>query len=239
VDKAAFQNFVVGQNVEALSRRSKYLIWTLSNNAHVVFHLGMSGRLGVFDAITEIEKHTHVIFYLSNEKQIRFRDPRRFGFVEVFSSDQNLNESERFKSLGPEPLTDEFNTKYFAQIITSSKRPIKLAIMDAKIVVGVGNIYANEALFFAGIHPDKMANYLSLEKCSSLVENIKSVLKKAISKGGTTLNDYKNANGEPGYFQQELMVYGREGQDCTKCGKTIKKIVLGQRSTFFCKNCQS
>jgi formamidopyrimidine-DNA glycosylase len=236
VDRDSFEKYVNGQTILNVSRRAKYLVWELDNKSHVVFHLGMSGRLGVFDVNSPIEKHTHVSFTLNNHKQIRFRDPRRFGFAEVLNPSQSL--AKRFRLLGPEPLSVEFDNQYLYEKTRTSARAIKIFLMDSKIVVGIGNIYANEALFNAGIKPTKTSFELNQIEIKRLVESIKYILKIAIDAGGTTLKDYRNANGEPGFFQQKLAVYDRAGKACIQCGKIIEKIVIGQRSTFFCPTCQ-
>ena len=232
-----FERWAVGPKIERLSRRSKYLLWHLDNEATVVIHLGMSGRLGRYAPSEPIEKHTHVIFVLNNNLQIRYRDPRRFGLVEM-SPPGELSTYPRFKNLGVEPLSDDFNAKNLKKWLKTSKKPIKNWIMDAQNVVGVGNIYANEALFKAGIRPDRPASFLTDEEQKQLVEHIKEVLKQAISKGGTTLNDFRDASGEPGFFQLVLLVYQREGELCNRCKTPIERLTLAGRSSFFCPTCQ-
>ncbi len=231
-----FRAWVHGRSITGLSRRAKYLIWHLNNGAAVVIHLGMSGRLGLFPTKTPLEKHTHVVFRF-DDLQVRFRDPRRFGLVEVVAPGE-LDNYVRFAHLGVEPLSDDFNEDYVARTAQRSKKAIKLWILDAQNVVGVGNIYANEALFKAGIHPTRPANALKNNERRRLVKGIKSILNTALEKGGTTLNDFRNAHGEPGFFQQVLTVYQKEGEPCTACGSEIQKIVLSGRSTFFCPSCQ-
>lgn len=231
------QMWVQGEMIEKLSRRSKYLIIHLSNNAAVVIHLGMSGRLGLFPDGAPMEKHTHVVFHLEDGLQIRYRDPRRFGLIEVAAPDE-LRNYPRFLHLGVEPLSHNFNYSYMRAKMQRSKRAIKLWIMDAQNVAGVGNIYANEALFKAGIHPQRPANSLKGNEQRKLVRSIKSTLNSALQMGGTTINDFRNANGEPGFFQQVLSVYQREGEPCTACGSKIIKILLSGRGTFFCPACQ-
>ena len=236
VVKEDFELWVSGQKIIAIRRRAKYLIWDLDNNAGVIIHLGMSGRLGYFRSQDPVERHTHVVFYLSMG-HIRYRDPRRFGFIEVRKpGDKNFYK--RFLHLGVEPLQDNFNAEYLKQKTAHSIRPVKNILMDATIVVGIGNIYANESLFFAGIHPATPAKELSHLQREALIHSVKKVLKKAIEKGGTTLNDYRNANGEPGFFQLDLSVYGRENEACPRCNQLIRKIVLSGRSSFYCPACQ-
>jgi len=232
-----FKRHVVGQKIVALERRAKYLIWRLANDVRVVIHLGMSGQLGIFSPKAPRTKHTHVIFHLSNGQQIRFRDPRRFGLVDVVSP-QAIESYERFRHLGPEPLSDDFSASYLHERASKSKRNIKSLLMDASVVVGLGNIYVSEALFYAGILPQRLSASLSKVEARKLKTAIAHVLKKAIAKGGTTLNDYRNAQGEPGLFQLRLAVYGREDEPCIKCEQRIVKAVIGGRSSFFCEKCQ-
>lgn len=231
-----FAGFVNEQSVLSLSRRGKYIIVHLDNDAAIVIHLGMSGRLGLFHQTAPIEKHTHAIFYLSNGMELRYRDPRRFGSIEV-APPHTIASFPRFSHLGVEPLSNEFNFQYLTKK-TKSMRAIKLVIMDAKIVVGVGNIYANESLFYSKIDPRRHANSLSVQEIQALVKSLKRVLNTAIEKGGTTLNDFRNAYGEPGFFQLELAVYGRADHPCPLCGHSIHKTMVGARSTFFCPHCQ-
>ena len=230
--------WVQGETIHSLSRRSKYLVIHLSNNAAVIIHLGMSGRLGLFSHGVPLEKHTHVVFHLEDGLQIRYRDPRRFGLVEV-SAPGELENYPRFRHLGVEPLSRDFNTSYVQTKLRRSKKAIKLWITDAQNVVGVGNIYANEALFKAGIHPARPANSLESNEQRKLASSVKSTLRAALKMGGTTINDFRNANGEPGFFQQVLSVYQKEGEPCTVCGSKIIKTVLSGRSTFFCPTCQT
>lgn len=232
-----FDRWVKNVKVIKLSRRSKYLLWHLENDAVVVIHLGMSGRLGLFQKSDPLEKHTHLIFNFKDQ-QIRFRDPRRFGLVEVIPQG-GLAHYPRFKNLGVEPLSSDFHQKNVAKWLKNSKKPIKNWIMDAQNIVGVGNIYANEALFDAGIHPTRPARSLKNDEQQRLVQSVKSVLAAAIDKGGTTLNDFRDARSEPGFFQLDLCVYHKEGQPCRACGRKIQRIVMSGRSTFFCPSCQA
>lgn len=237
VDVKALKKWGEGFKIVNTSRRAKYILWEIENRAFIVIHLGMSGRLGYFVAENSLEKHTHVIFNLNSGIQIRFRDPRRFGLVGILKPDtQDKIDFER--NLGVEPLENEFSLDYLSTRVRTSKTPIKSWIMNSKNVVGVGNIYANEALFYAGIDPQRPACFLTKEEQLKLVQAIKSVLFRAIKMGGTTLNDFRNVSGEPGFFQVELAVYERNGQKCTQCFSTIEKIKLGGRSSYFCPVCQ-
>ena len=218
----------------AITRRAKYMLWQFEMGS-VVMHLGMSGTMRVVDADTPLKKHDHFEVVFSDGKALRLNDPRRFGAILWQPQGQSL---EVIDSLGPEPLSDDFNAEYLHQKLKSRKGAIKNAIMTNAVVVGVGNIYASESLFLSGIHPKRAANRISLKRCRLLAYNIKQVLENAIKQGGTTLKDFTQTDGTPGYFAQQLNVYGRENQACNQCQTPIKNIVLGQRSSFYCPKCQ-
>lgn len=224
-----------GSQVISIQRRSKYLLINTDKGC-IILHLGMSGSLRVLPENTPVEKHDHVDIVLSNNLAIRFRDPRRFG--SIFWTQADPLQHKRLVNLGPEPLDDEFSTDYLQQQTKGRKQNIKTLIMNSKIVVGVGNIYACESLFLAGIHPATIAGKISKIRLNRLVENIKQVLTKAISQGGTTLKDFTQSDGKPGYFAQSLNVYGRADEPCLKCKRPVKKMTQGQRSTFYCPKCQ-
>ncbi len=228
---------IEGLRVIDVTRRAKYLILHLEENHTVLIHLGMSGSLRIVDPSVHYRTHDHIAFTLSTGKELRFHDPRRFGIVTHAVLRDPLTHP-LFSSLGPEPLQPEFDAAYLKHALRSLQRPIKLAIMDNAIVVGVGNIYASESLLHAGIQPTTPSCKLSLPRLQRLVDAIKMVLEKSIAQGGTTLRDFLRENGEPGYFRQELLVYEREGQPCRICHTPIRKIILGQRSTYFCNKCQ-
>lgn len=231
------RQWLVQQSVEAVERRAKYVLCRMSNDAHLVIHLGMSGRLLWCDGALPLEKHDHIQFVLDDGDELRFRDPRRFGLVDVIAPGE-LESYVHFRHLGIEPLSNEFTAKTLFERAQGLARPIKNHLMDASRIVGVGNIYANESLFRAGIHPETPAGKLRLEDWQRLAKAVRSVLKTAIASGGTTLNDFYNSDGEMGYFQQYLKVYGREGEACDDCGATIKRLVQLGRSTYFCPQCQ-
>ena len=237
LDSQALLKYLPGQTINHVQRRSKYLVFLISNQAKMLIHLGMSGRLGIFRPSDFMEKHVHIIFDIDDHYELRFRDPRRFGFVEVIAP-ETTSDYPRFASLGPEPLDDEFNSIYFAKICRKTKRPIKNLLMDARAVVGIGNIYANEALFFAGVNPCKPADQLTESQIDNLVKAAKDILHKAIEKGGTTFRDYRNGFGEPGFFQFELAVYDRQTKPCKNCQSPIQRIKLSGRGTFICPRCQ-
>ncbi|MCF6767193.1 bifunctional DNA-formamidopyrimidine glycosylase/DNA-(apurinic or apyrimidinic site) lyase [Thiotrichales bacterium 19S11-10] len=223
------------QKIISIKRRSKYLVFEFSHG-NLIAHLGMSGIFRLYESpFPERIKHDHLEFYFDNYL-LRYHDPRRFGAI--LWTDTPLDEYPLLQSLGPEPLSDNFNVNYLANRLKHIKKAIKLAIMDSKIVCGVGNIYASEALFKAKIHPKTPANQLNSTQYKTLVNEIKSILTLAIEQGGTTLKDFKNSNGKPGYFTQKLNVYAKDKNPCIRCKTPIEKITLGQRSTFFCPKCQ-
>lgn len=224
-------------NIVSVERRAKYLLIHLPHGV-IMVHLGMSGSLRVFEdgAAPEAGKHDHVDLVLQNGTVLRYHDPRRFGAWLWFSG--AIETHALLSKLGPEPLENEFTAEYLQDALKNQKRAIKLALMDNHVVVGVGNIYANEALFATGILPTTAAKELSFEQCQRLVTEIKAVLTRAIAAGGSTLRDFVNSDGKSGYFQQQYFVYGRDGQACHQCGELIEKTILGQRSSFYCPHCQ-
>lgn len=225
-----------GQTVHQVERRAKYLLIELDKGC-LVIHLGMSGQLRFVQADTQPGKHDHLDFVMSSGKLLRYTDPRRFGAV-LWLKPGEQADHRLFSSLGPEPLSEEFNADYLYAKTRKRSLPIKSLIMDGKVVVGVGNIYANEALFLSGIRPNLAAGKLSKARTALLVDNIKQVLSRAIAQGGTTLKDFVNGEGKPGYFKQELLVYGRAGEPCVNCKKPLTETRLAQRSTVFCRQCQ-
>ncbi|WP_455210337.1 bifunctional DNA-formamidopyrimidine glycosylase/DNA-(apurinic or apyrimidinic site) lyase [Kaarinaea lacus] len=224
-----------GQRIDKVSRRGKYLLLHTQAGT-LLIHLGMSGSLRILPCETTPLKHDHVDIVLSNKQCLRLRDPRRFGCVLWISA--HVSQHELLKNLGPEPLSDAFNKEYLYSASRKRKVAIKQFIMNSHIVVGVGNIYANEALFLAGIRPGLAAGRLSKPRCQLLIDAIKTVLTKAIKQGGTTLRDFTASDGNPGYFQMQLNVYGRSGEPCHQCGTSIKSLHQGQRATYYCPKCQ-
>ncbi|QJR81028.1 bifunctional DNA-formamidopyrimidine glycosylase/DNA-(apurinic or apyrimidinic site) lyase [Alteromonas pelagimontana] len=223
-----------GLPIKAVVRRAKYLLIDIGI-ANIVLHLGMSGKLRIVDAATPTVKHDHIDIVLGSGKCLRYNDPRRFGACLWQPLGTTLKQ---LTNLGPEPLTDEFDGERLHMLSRGRKTPVKSFIMDNDTVVGVGNIYANEALFMAGIHPKRSAGNISRERYKHLALDIKAVLTKAIEQGGTTLKDFAQTDGNPGYFKQHLRVYGRTGLPCERCETPIKSMVIGQRNTFFCSVCQ-
>lgn len=229
-------NKLNGQKIKSVTRRGKYLLLATEVGT-IIIHLGMSGSLRILPCDTRHEKHDHVDIVFTNGKCLRLRDPRRFG--SVLFTDKPVEQHKLLKNLGPEPLSKDFSGKYLFD--KSRKRTVvtKSFIMDSKIVVGVGNIYASEALFRAGILPKRRAGKLTQAECSKLVNAIRTVLNAAIKAGGTSLRDFTRSDGRPGYFSQSLKVYDRKDEPCPRCGNLIKGSVIGQRATYYCTHCQS
>lgn len=223
------------QKIISITRRAKYLL-IKTEIGTLILHLGMSGSLRILATTEAVEKHDHFELQFKDGICLRLRDPRRFGSV-LWTKDDPLKHKLLIK-LGPEPLDKEFNSELLFQKSRKRKTSIKQFIMDAKIVVGVGNIYASEALFISGINPKRLAGKITKKHSLDLTRAIKKILTQAIKQGGTTLKDFKSSDGKPGYFQQKLKVYDRKGEACVNCKKPIKQITLGQRSTFYCSNCQ-
>ena len=227
---------LLGRRVSAVARRSKYLILRTDNGGDLVIHLGMSGRLRVLTAPVAPGRHDHFDLEFDNGHQLRLTDPRRFGAVLWAPSGAEAHV--RLLGLGPEPLTDTFDGSVLFRATRGRRVPIKQLLMDAAVVVGVGNIYANEALFMAGIRPRTGAGRLSRVQCARLVAAIKEVLQRAIEAGGTSFRDFVGSDGRPGYFEQSLNVYGREGEPCRTCGRALIGLRLGGRATVYCAACQ-
>jgi formamidopyrimidine-DNA glycosylase len=232
---ADLPNTLQNQTLLHLKRRAKYILAQFENGT-LLIHLGMSGHISLLDRNYPPEKHDHFDIQFQNQQVLRLNDPRRFGAV-LWAGDTPEHHI-LLSKLGPEPLEAGFNGNYLYQQIRSRKAAIKVTIMDAHLVVGVGNIYANESLFRARINPQLPANKLSLVMCEKLVAEIKATLVDALKAGGSSLRDFSAVNGNSGYFQQSYFVYARTGEACKLCGTVIKNIRLGQRSTFYCESCQ-
>jgi formamidopyrimidine-DNA glycosylase len=255
-----------GRVVEKLTRRAKYILAALDSGETLVIHLGMSGRMSVYAQGRERRlgdyvyspppegaghgKHDHVVLETDAPARIVFNDHRRFGLMTLIPTER-LNDDSLFKDIGIEPLSGGFNAKYLAAALDGKKTPIKSALLDQRVVAGLGNIYVCEALFMAGISPKRLAGAVKKEQIADLVRAIRKVLKNAISEGGSTLRDHAQATGDPGNFQHRFLVYGREGKPCKgpassseaaghkkSCGGTVKRIVQAGRSTFYCPVCQ-
>ena len=246
-----FRSELLNKKIMRISRRSKYIIFYFRNKL-LIMHLGMTGKLLVirkkdnqvfktsfYYNLDIIHKHNHLYFTLSNGFILIYNDVRRFGFFKLYKG-SNLNSINFLKSLGPEPLTNNFNIMYFQQFIKNKKKNVKSMLMDQKFVSGLGNIYVNEALYMAKIHPLRVSSGINKKEANKIIYHIKFILKFAILKGGSTIRDFKNSSGKSGKFQQFFRVYGKEGEDCSRisCKKKIKKIFISARSTFYCNNCQ-
>lgn len=231
---------LLGKLITRVERRAKYLLLYL-DEAVILLHLGMSGSLRVLTPDIESAKHDHIDIVVETKadgmRVLRLTDPRRFGCCLIL--EEPVEQHPLLNNLGPEPLSDAFDADYLFARSRKRKQAIKNFIMDGQVVVGVGNIYASEALYLAGIRPTIAAGRISRAKSELLVEAIKSVLAKAIEAGGTTLNDFTQSDGKPGYFAQQLQVYGRAGEPCFGCGGEIKSKVIGQRNTYYCTACQT
>jgi formamidopyrimidine-DNA glycosylase len=232
---AALARELPGQALHAVGRRAKYLLLA-ADTGTVILHLGMSGSLRVLPATTTPEKFDHVDVVLDSGACLRLRDPRRFGAL-LWTSDPGAHAL--LAHLGPEPLEPGFDGDYLYDASRGRRRAIKDFLMDSRIVAGIGNIYASEALFAAGIHPRRAAGRLSRARYERLAHAVRATLEQAVCAGGTTLRDFRRSDGNPGYFQQALRVYGRAGAACPTCGATVRSFVLGGRSTFYCARCQS
>ena len=229
VDKLA------GSKVIGLSRRAKYLLLEV-DSGHVIIHLGMSGSLRLVEEETQWRKHDHVAFTLDSGKELRLHDPRRFGCVLYCKGDPDKHRL--ICKLGPEPLSEYFHADYLYGKAKGRAVAIKQLIMNANVVVGVGNIYASEALFLSGIHPTRAAGKVAKHRFANLVKAIRDVLDQSIRMGGTTLRDFLHEDGNPGYFKQSLRVYDREGEECIQCNSIVRRIVQANRSSFYCPGCQ-
>ena len=226
---------LLGETITSVTRRAKYLLIN-TDGGSAILHLGMSGSVYIVDRDTPAGVHDHVDIDFDSGKTMRFRDPRRFGSLHWSKAPL---QHKLLKSLGPEPLDDDFDARFLWEKSRSRRVSVKQFIMNAQVVVGVGNIYASEALFVACINPRRAAGRIALQRYALLVAAIKEVLANAIKVGGTTLRDFYGGDGEAGYFQQQLEAYGRGGEPCRRCDTPITAIVQGQRSTYYCKQCQT
>jgi len=231
------QRVVSGSRIIAVRRRGKYLLIDLDNDWSLLIHLGMSGGLRLVEAQVARKKHEHVVFCLQAGRDLRFCDPRRFGLIEAVRTNGH-EDCIHLRHLGPEPLSGAFDAAYVYSKTRGRTVAVKNWLMNAGNVVGVGNIYANEALFRAGLDPRRRAGTLSKPQASRVVLAVTAVLSEAIEAGGTTVRDFRGAQGELGYFALALAVYGLAGEPCSRCRAKIRHVVLGGRSTYFCPRCQ-
>lgn len=232
-------NKIKNLKLKKITRRAKYLIFSIGKG-FLIIHLGMSGRLYIIQSnkknLFEYDKHDHVDIFFENNIILRYRDPRRFGLIDWYTG--NLLDYKYFNHLGLEPFDKCFNEQFLYNAMQNTKKTIKSVLMDSTIVVGIGNIYANEILFVAGVLPTRIACTISLEECTKLVKQIRCILKKSINLGGSSLKDFYHTDGSIGYFQQSFYVYSRNGKKCKICNSNIKSKIIGQRNTFFCAQCQ-
>ncbi len=235
VPRARLADRVKGALIQTVERRAKYLLIRMDNGAVAVFHLGMSGKLGLCRADKPHNRHDHLRWLLDNGLELRFNDSRRFGSVQVLSTAELHT---FFTRTGPEPFGDDFSGLYLAAKADGRVQPVKNFLMDSRIVAGIGNIYASEILFAAGINPRTPAGYLDRKRWEKVVKACRKVLARAIAGGGTTIADFVNCDGDAGYFQLQLKVYGRAGEPCRICRTPVEKIVLAGRATYFCRRCQ-
>jgi formamidopyrimidine-DNA glycosylase len=236
---------LTGARVERMGRRAKYLLAHLDSGETLLMHLGMSGSFmvrrpaakGGAKAEDAAGKHDHVVFEMEDGGRVVFNDPRRFGFMDLIATD-GLEQSRWLKDLGPEPLSNHFSSAYLDEALAGKSTSIKAALMDQRVVAGLGNIYVCEALYRARISPKRLARTIPGARSQRLAPAVRAVLQDAIKAGGSTLKDYRRADGELGLFQHKFQVYGREGEKCPDCPGVVKRIVQGGRSTFFCPSCQ-
>jgi len=237
-----FAQRLTGRRVERIQRRAKYMLLHLDDGQVLLCHLGMSGRMVIVErqdreSRPPLDRHDHVIFITDAGVEIRFNDARRFGVMDLVAAD-SLEDHPLLRALGPEPLGNDFNGPALAEALKGKRSPIKAALLDQRVVAGLGNIYVCEALFFAGLSPRRQAYTVQGGRAEKLAGAVRSVLTRAIEAGGSSLRDYVQADGELGYFQHEWSVYGREDEPCITCGSAIKRLVQSGRSTFYCSRCQ-
>jgi formamidopyrimidine-DNA glycosylase len=235
-DVVQFIDALKGQTIYDIGRRGKFLKFVLDDYV-LVSHLRMEGRYSVERSGEPVDKHTHVIFQFTDGTELRYRDVRKFGTMHLFKKGEEEKELP-LSQLGPEPFSEEFTIDLLSEKLQKTNRKIKTALLDQTLVVGLGNIYVDEALFRSGIHPERPANSLKHEEIHLLYQEIVATLREAVEKGGSTVRSYVNSEGQIGMFQLELYVYGRKDEPCKKCGYPLKKIVVGGRGTHYCQNCQ-
>ncbi len=239
VPMESMQRDVINQTITTVERRAKFLQIGLQRGDMLIIHLGMTGNLGIFSPSAPRAKHDHVLWSLDNATELRYNDIRRFGSIRLLTLNEVADREETiFKTTGPEPFSDEFSPEYLQNLAKDKTLAIKLFIMTNQVVAGVGNIYANESLFAAGIKPTKKAQMLTRKEWDRLVSEIRKVLRHAIDCGGSTISDFLNAHQERGYFQINFKVYGREGEKCNLCSAKVMKLKIGGRASYYCPICQ-
>jgi formamidopyrimidine-DNA glycosylase len=231
-----FVDALAGETIVDVGRRGKFLI-IYTDHFALVSHLRMEGKYGLYPKEEPYDKHTHVLFHFTDGTELRYRDVRKFGTMHLYKKgDEFLTEP--LIGLGPEPFSEEFTVEYLTKKVEKTNRKIKTALLDQKLFVGLGNIYVDEALFRAGIHPERIANTLNKNELALLHREIVATLSEAVKKGGSTIRSYINSQGEIGMFQLELYAYGRKGEECKRCGTPLEKTTVGGRGTHYCPQCQ-
>ncbi len=230
---------MIGHRITAVTRRAKYLQISIDSGAMLIIHLGMTGNLGFFAPACDPAKHDHLRFTLDNDTELRYNDSRRFGSMQILSSRETADrEATVFKSTGPEPFSDAFSPDYLHRLAKGKDLAVKVFIMNTRVLAGVGNIYASESLFRAGILPDRKVRNISKKDWARLITATREILQHAITCGGSTISNFINARQEKGYFQVNFKVYGRQGDPCPICQEKIEKVRLGGRASYFCPKCQ-
>lgn len=228
---------LINSKLANIFRRGKYLLFEFTNGV-MISHLGMTGQWRISRDIKSLKKHDHLYLVFDSDIFLIYNDPRRFGYVDYIDEIKLVNEHPLFLHLGLEPFAEHMNFKYLKSKASKAKRPIKVFLMDQEVVVGVGNIYASEVLFQAHVKPSRLASHIKDPEWILIVKAIKQILQNAIDGGGSTIRDYRKTDGSKGSYQDSHLVYGKDGQPCTKCKSPIKKIILGGRATFWCPKCQ-
>lgn len=230
---------MINQTITAVERRAKFLLISFSSGEMMIIHLGMTGKLAIFPPSAEPARHDHVFWTLDDDSELRYNDVRRFGSIRFLTADEVAGREETiFSTTGPEPFSEDFNAEYLQQLAKGRSLAVKLFLMTNQVVAGIGNIYANESLFAAGILPTRKAESLSKGQWKRLVTEVRRVLGEAIACGGSTISDFLNASRERGYFQMKFKVYGKQGQRCSCCSTEIVKIKIGGRASYYCPHCQ-
>lgn len=236
-DYQEFKQMLIGQTINDINRKGKFLLFILDDYT-LVSHLRMEGKYRVRDKSEPIEKHTHVIFHLNNDEELRYNDVRKFGTMHLFKRGTELT-VKPLKTLGPDPFESDYTFDYVYERLNKTTRVIKAALLDQSIIAGLGNIYVDEVLFETNIHPETRSNELTKEQIEQIKQSSHSVLQKAVAQGGTTIRSYVDGEGEMGMFQQQLFVYGQEGEPCQHCQTEIIKLKVAGRGTHICPTCQS
>jgi formamidopyrimidine-DNA glycosylase len=228
---------VAGMRIESMGRRGKYIVISLEHGVRLVVHLGMTGQLRLVGDFAPVEKHTHAVFFLDDGKQLRYRDPRRFGRL-LLGTESALLGAKKLPRLGPEPIDPEFAPEELYRRLRKRRAPLKAVLLDQGAIAGVGNIYADESLHRAGLRPDRIAGTISRKSARRLHESLRESLQRAIANRGSSVDTYRDAWGDLGGQQEELLVYGRAGEPCLKCGRPLRSKRIAGRTTVFCTNCQ-